>query len=108
LFSNTLSLYSSLNVREQVFTHAEPQAKLSIYLSSYGFRALVDCTQSVVRTSSKVDQPCRKATTCTEQQKHRINAQRHPCLKWDSNPRCPVSEWAKSVHTLDRTATVMG
>jgi hypothetical protein len=23
----------------------------------------------------------------TEQHKHRINAHRHPCLKWDSNPR---------------------
>jgi hypothetical protein len=23
----------------------------------------------------------------TEQQKHRINAGRHPCLEWDSNPR---------------------
>jgi hypothetical protein len=23
----------------------------------------------------------------TEQPKHRINAHRHPCLKWDSNPR---------------------
>jgi hypothetical protein len=29
----------------------------------------------------------RKAVTCTLQHKHRINAHRHPCLKWDSNPR---------------------
>jgi hypothetical protein len=26
-----------------------------------------------------------------EQHKHRINAQRHPCLEWDSNPRSPRS-----------------
>jgi hypothetical protein len=24
----------------------------------------------------------------TEQRKHRLNAHRHPCLQWDSNPRC--------------------
>jgi hypothetical protein len=29
----------------------------------------------------------RKAATYTGQQKHIINAQRHPCLEWDSNPR---------------------
>jgi hypothetical protein len=27
----------------------------------------------------------------TEQQKHRINARRHPCLEWDSNPRSQCS-----------------
>jgi hypothetical protein len=27
----------------------------------------------------------------TEQQKHRINAHRHPCLEWDSNPRYQLS-----------------
>jgi hypothetical protein len=26
----------------------------------------------------------------TEQHKHRIKAQRRPCLEWDSNPRCSV------------------
>jgi hypothetical protein len=27
----------------------------------------------------------------TEQHKHRINAHRHPCLEWDSNPRSQCS-----------------
>jgi hypothetical protein len=36
--------------------------------------------------------------------KHRINAHRHPCLEWDSNPRS--QRWG--VHALDRAATVIG
>jgi hypothetical protein len=40
----------------------------------------------------------------TEQHKHRINARRHPCLEWDSNP---VFERAETVHALDRAATVI-
>jgi hypothetical protein len=39
----------------------------------------------------------------TEQHKHRINANRHPCLEWDSNPR---SQWAKTIYASDRAATV--
>jgi hypothetical protein len=37
---------------------------------------------------------------------HRINAQRHPCLESDSKPRSQHSR-AKTVHALDRTATVI-
>jgi hypothetical protein len=35
----------------------------------------------------------RKATTYTEQHKHkhRINVHRHPCLEWDSNSRSQCS-----------------
>jgi hypothetical protein len=29
----------------------------------------------------------RKAATCTQDNKNRINAHRHPCLKWDPNSR---------------------
>jgi hypothetical protein len=43
----------------------------------------------------------------TEQHKHRINAQRHPCLERDSNPRLQRSN-GRRVHVLDRTATVIG
>jgi hypothetical protein len=43
----------------------------------------------------------------TGQHKHRINAHKHPCLEWDSNPR-PVFVRAKTVHALDRVATVVG
>jgi hypothetical protein len=40
-----------------------------------------------------------------EQHKHRINAHRHQCLGWNS---IPVFERAKTVHALDRAATVIG
>jgi hypothetical protein len=40
----------------------------------------------------------------TEQRKHRINAHRHPCLERDSNAR---SQRSKTVHALDREATVI-
>jgi hypothetical protein len=43
----------------------------------------------------------------TEQHKHRIKAHRHPCLEWDSKLMIPVFEWVKTVHALDRAATVL-
>jgi hypothetical protein len=43
---------------------------------------------TVGRTPWKGDQPVsRPLPTHTGQHKHRTNAYRHPCLKWDSNPR---------------------
>jgi hypothetical protein len=39
------------------------------------------------RTPWTGDQPCSKAATNTEQHKRRRNADRHPCLEWDSNSR---------------------
>jgi hypothetical protein len=43
------------------------------------------------------------------QHEHRINTHtKYPCLVWDSNPRSPASELAKTVHALDRSATVTG
>jgi hypothetical protein len=47
----------------------------------------------------------RKTATSTRQHKHRINAHRRPSFKWDSNP---VFKRAKTVHDLDRSATVIG
>jgi hypothetical protein len=41
----------------------------------------------------------------TEQHKHRIHADRHPCSKWDSNQRPQVSRGRRR---LDRAATVIG
>jgi hypothetical protein len=41
----------------------------------------------------------------TEQHRHRINAHRHLCLEWDSNPR---SQCLRTVHALDHAATVIG
>jgi hypothetical protein len=40
---------------------------------------------TVGRTTSTNDEPCHKTATHTEQ-KHRKNANKHPCLKRDSNP----------------------
>jgi hypothetical protein len=31
----------------------------------------------------------------TQQHKHRINAHKHPCLEWDSNPRSQCSSWRR-------------
>jgi hypothetical protein len=42
----------------------------------------------------------------TEEHKHRIKPQSHPCLNWYSNPRSQF-ERAKTVHALDRAATVI-
>jgi hypothetical protein len=44
----------------------------------------------------------------TEQHKHRTNAQRHPCLEWDSNHDPSVRAWTETVHALDRAATGIG
>jgi hypothetical protein len=37
--------------------------------------------------------------------KYRINTDKHPCLEWHSNTQ---SQRSKTVHTLDRVATVTG
>jgi hypothetical protein len=42
----------------------------------------------------------------TEQHKHKINAQRHPCLEW-FEPTIPVFQRAKTVNALDRAASVI-
>jgi hypothetical protein len=44
----------------------------------------------------------------TRQHKHRINAYTHQTsMPWTGfKPTIPASEWAKTVHALDRTATV--
>jgi hypothetical protein len=44
----------------------------------------------------------------TEQHKKRINAHRHLCHWVGFEPTIPVFEWAKTVHVLDRAATVIG
>jgi hypothetical protein len=46
--------------------------------------------------------------THTEQHKHRINAHRHPCLERGFEPTIPAFEREKTVHALDRAATVIG
>jgi hypothetical protein len=41
-----------------------------------------------------------KAATCTQNNTNRRNVHRHPCFKWDSNPRSQCFERAKIVHAL--------
>jgi hypothetical protein len=64
-------------------------------LSIYGSTALADLgrffnsliyTQSVELLGRGISPP-QGRYLLTEQHKHRINAHRHPCLAWDSNPR---------------------
>jgi hypothetical protein len=38
----------------------------------------------------------------------RLNAHRHPYLKWDSKPMTALFERVKTVYALDRPATVIG
>jgi hypothetical protein len=78
----------------------KPWVSLHVRLSTiYGSRALVDldsffsfliCTQSVGLLRRGIS-PSRGRYLHTEQHKHRINAHRHPCLEWDSNPRSQCS-----------------
>jgi hypothetical protein len=44
----------------------------------------------------------------TEQHKHRVYAHRYLCPEWDSKSRKCSKERTKTVHALDRTATVVG
>jgi hypothetical protein len=47
---------------------------------------------AVSRTPWTGDQPvARPLPTHTEEHKHRLNEQRHPCLEWDSKPRSQCS-----------------
>jgi hypothetical protein len=47
-----------------------------------------------------------KGATYTGQHKHRINADRRPCLEWDSNLRSQCLNGRRCA--LDRMATVFG
>jgi hypothetical protein len=67
---------------------------LTIYLSIYSplldhcryFSFLI--LYAVGRTPWTGGSARRKAATCTQDStKHRLKTRRHPCLKWDSNPR---------------------
>jgi hypothetical protein len=50
----------------------------------------------------------RKASVYTQNNTNRINAQRHPCLEWDSNPRAQRSSERRQFmsYLLDRAATM--
>jgi hypothetical protein len=48
----------------------------------------------------------RKAATYTGQHKRTINANTHPCLEWDLEPRSQCSSGRR--HALDRAATLIG
>jgi hypothetical protein len=58
---------------------------------------------AVDRTPWKGDQPIARPLP-----KHRINAHRHPCFWVGFEPTIPVLKQAKTVHALDRAATVIG
>jgi hypothetical protein len=56
---------------------------------------------AVCRTPWTGDQPVARPLPT-----HRINAHRHPCLEWDSNP--PSQCWSLRRRLLDRAAAVIG
>jgi hypothetical protein len=63
-----------------------------IYLSMCVSTTLFLSLHTVGRTPWTGDQSVAMPLPAhTEQQKHRINSHRHPCLKWDSNPRSQCS-----------------
>jgi hypothetical protein len=89
---------------------------LSLSLSLYGSTVLVYLgrffsfliyTQSVGLLGREIS-PSQGRYLQTEQHKHRINAHRYPCLWVGFEPTIPAFERAKTVHALDRAATVIG
>jgi hypothetical protein len=103
------SLYTSPTVRKAISSwsfnsypinyklHALMGFKIHflLYLSINGSIALVDLgrffsnlihTQSVGLLGWEIS-PSQGRYLHREQHKHRLNAHRHPCLEWDSNPR---------------------
>jgi hypothetical protein len=88
----------------------------SIYLSIYGSASLVGFGRVFqflyLNTVGRIPwvgiSPSQGRYIYTEQHKHRINAGRHPCLKWDSKSTILAFEWTKRVHALYRAATVIG
>jgi hypothetical protein len=68
---------------------------------------------TVIRTVWTGDQPvARPLPTHTGQHEHRINAHRHPCLEWESNPRSRCSSEDSSCFRLrghcDRQLLLIG
>jgi hypothetical protein len=77
----------------------------AIWTSAHFFSFLILYT--VGRTPWTGDHPLQCRNLHTGQHKPRIHAQRHQCLKWESNPRPPMFEPAKTVRALDSAATVI-
>jgi hypothetical protein len=88
-----------------------PQNYLSIYGSKAPCWILVSFSVSsyftqLVGLLGQGISPSQDRCLHKRQQKHKINAHRHPCLEWDSNSRSQRSR-AKTVNALDRAATVI-
>jgi hypothetical protein len=65
------------------------------------------CTDG--RTPWTGNQPIARPLPTQDKTKQNKRTHRHPCLEWDSNPRSQRSnERPKTVHALDRAATVAG
>jgi hypothetical protein len=85
---------SSTQPLDTIQSQFYPCTTLTIYLSIYlqlfvdlrRFFSFLICTQSAGLCGLEIS-PSQGRYLHTEQHKHRINAHRHPCLEWDSNPR---------------------
>jgi hypothetical protein len=89
-----LSLYLSIYLSVYLWLYS-----LLLYLGRV-FNLLILYTVGTIPWTG--DQP-----VATEQQKHRINADRHSCFEWDSNPRSQcASGWSLFIFETARPATV--
>jgi hypothetical protein len=99
-FSTYLSIHPSIHpfIYLPIYLSIYPSIYLFIYLSIYlcFYGPLLGLDRfsnflifyTVGRTPSKGGSARNKDATCTQDNTHRINAHKHPCLKWASNPRC--------------------
>jgi hypothetical protein len=94
IYFGVLMMWSKLRLRFQWMQVSNPE--VSIYLSVYGSAVLCWTLATFSNSSSYRDavgllgrsiSPSQGRYIHTEQHKHSINAPRHPCPEWDSNPR---------------------
>jgi hypothetical protein len=118
LIAPYLSVYLSLSVYLPIYLSIYLSVCLSIYLSIYLSICLsmalqpfvgpwplflfLDLFMQSVGLLGQGMNPSQCRYLRTGQHKHRINPHRHPCLKWDSNPRSQcLSGWR---HSMAQTA----
>jgi hypothetical protein len=110
LFSNNKNLLILGRCAEDILTYP-----LGCWVPAYGSTALVDLDRFFsfliyTKPLGLLGLGIRKSQgryLHIGQHKHRINAQKHPCLKWDW-PTIPVFERTKTFHVLNRATIVIG
>jgi hypothetical protein len=98
LISKALKCYMMMMMMMIIVMFLQP---IVVPLSFFSFSILY----TVGRSRWTGDQTVARPPPTHNQDKHRINTLRHPYLQSDSNRR--PFEWAKTVHTSHRAATVI-